>query len=235
VPARRPPEASRSRTPGRPREPLKPKPPTSLTLATLPDHDLDNEASFAQLGFYDIDLSQRVADSVEFEQCRLRGVDLSGSQLDRVHVTDCLIENSNVANVRMEIGALVRLKCVTSRMTGLTLSKGLARDVEFTDCRLDMSSWRFTDFHAARFTNCNLTRADFTEANLTGAQFVGCDLTGAQFDKARMAGTRFSNCTLVDIGGVLSWHGAIVDSHDLIALSYTLAHALGIQIEAEAT
>ena len=223
----------RTRPGGRLRDPVKPKPPPSLDLATLPDHDLDNESTFERLGFYDIDLSQRSAESVEFTQCRFRGADLSGTQVDRVGLTDCLAENSNLANVRADAGALVRVRFVMSRMTGFTVAKGLLRDVEFEDCRLDLSGWRFTDFQATRFINCNLTRADFTEADLTGAQFVGCDLTGAQFDKAKMEGTRFRKCVLVDIGGVLSWRGATVDGNDLIALSYTLAHALGIRIEAD--
>lgn len=223
----------RTRPAARLRPPAKPKPPPALELATVEDHDLDNEATFKQLGFYDIDLSARRADSVEFNQCRFRGADLSGSQLDRVGLNDCLVENSNLANVRAETGNLVRVRIVMSRMTGFSTVKGLIRDVEFEDCRLDLSSWRFTDFQAVRFTNCNLTRADFTEANLAGAQFVGCDLTGAQFDKAKMDGTRFRQCVLVDIGGVLSWRGVTVDGNDLIALSYTLAHALGIRIETD--
>src|SRR5262249_54359306 len=155
-------------------------------------------------------------------QCRFRGADLSSSQLDRLQLTDCLIETSNLANVRTELGSLVRVRCTTSRMTGFVLSKGLVRDMEFADCRLDLSAWRFTDFQATRFVNCNLTKADFTEANLAGAQFVGCDLTGAHFDNAKMEGTRFRDCVLVDIGGVLSWRGATVTGNDLIALSYTL-------------
>lgn len=225
----------RTRPAGRPRDPAKPKPPPALELASLADHDLDNEATYERLGFYDIDLSGRSAESVEFNQCRFRGADLSGAHLDRLGLNDCLVENSNLANLRADAGALVRVRFVMSRMTGFTAAKGLVRDGEFEECRLDLSGWRFTDFQSTRFTNCNLSRADFTESNLAGAQFVGCDLTGAQFDKAKMDGTRFRDCVLVDIGGVLSWRGATVDGNDLIALSYTLAHALGIRIESPST
>jgi uncharacterized protein YjbI with pentapeptide repeats len=83
------------------------------------------------------------------------------------------------------------------------------------------------------FNNCNLARADFSSADLTGAQFVGCDLTGAQFSQAKMRGTRFVNCVLAGIGGLTSWDGAVLRGQDLIALSYELAHALGIRIEDE--
>jgi uncharacterized protein YjbI with pentapeptide repeats len=62
-------------------------------------------------------------------------------------------------------------------------------------------------------------------------QFVDCDLTGAQFSHAVMQGTRFTNCVLAGIGGVTSFAGAVVSTADLIALSHSLAAALGIRIE----
>ncbi|MEJ3747463.1 pentapeptide repeat-containing protein [Actinomycetes bacterium KLBMP 9797] len=69
---------------------------------------------------------------------------------------------------------------------------------------------------------------------MSGVQFTNCDLTGAQFSQATMEGTRFTNCVLAGVGGVTSFTGAIVASQDLVGLSYTLAAALGIQIEGAA-
>ncbi len=76
-----------------------------------------------------------------------------------------------------------------------------------------------------------LTRADFQNADLTGARFVNCDLTGAQFSHAKMTGTRLTGCVLAHLGGVSSLAGATVSGADLVALTYTLAGALGINIE----
>ncbi len=142
-----------------------------------------------------------------------------------------LEQNSNLANVRSDGGSLVRARLAGSRMTGFTVAKGLVKDVVFDECRMDLSAWRFTDFKAVRFDNCNLARADFTESNLSGAQFVGCDLTAAQFDRATMDGATFRRCVLAGIGGVMSWRGAVVGGADLIALSHTLAAAIGIRVE----
>jgi uncharacterized protein YjbI with pentapeptide repeats len=225
--------ASGVKAAGRVKEPAKPKPPVELKLADPADHDLVHEAHHDQLGFYDIDLSERVAEGVEFAQCRFRRADLSGSALDGLSLVDCLIEHSNWANLRSTGGRLLRTRIRESRMTGFTWLNAMVRDVTFEECRLDLSGWRFSDFSAVRFTDCNLARADFTGADLTGAQFVGCDLTGAQFDNAKMAGTRLRNCTLASIGGILSWRGAVVHEADLPALSYTLAHALGIRIDTD--
>jgi uncharacterized protein YjbI with pentapeptide repeats len=202
-----------------------------LDLATVEDHDLDNEATFRRLGFFDLDLSGRSADSVEFEQCRFKGADLSGTQLDGARFSDCLFESVDLANLRAEKSSMLRARLSMLRMTGLHWVNGALRDVIISECRADLSSFRFTEFHNVLFEGCNLTGADFQDADLRGMRFNDCDLTGAQFSQANLAGTRFANCSLAGIGGVTSFAGAIVARQDFIALSYALAGALGIRIE----
>jgi uncharacterized protein YjbI with pentapeptide repeats len=120
-----------------------------------------------------------------------------------------------------------------SRMTGFQWINGALRDVAFQDCRLDLSTFRFSKLTDVVFTDCNLTRADFTNADLSRARFVNCVLAGAQFSHANVGGTRFTRCELVDIDGVTSLRGAILEGHNLIALAHTLATALGITIETD--
>jgi uncharacterized protein YjbI with pentapeptide repeats len=212
------------------RSPQRPRPPASLELATLPDHDLEDEATLRGLAF-EVDVSGRTAESVEFDQCRFRNADLGGATLARARLVDCLIERTNLANMRVDKSSMQRVRVDSSRMTGLYWIDGLLRDVTVTECRADLAVFRFTDFRQVRFEDCNLTRADFQNADLSGTQFVNCDLTGAQFSQATMTGTRFRGCTLAGIGGVTSFDGVIIASHDLVALSYELAAGLGIQIE----
>jgi uncharacterized protein YjbI with pentapeptide repeats len=224
---------SRAGLPASRREPAQPGLPATIGAATLPEHDLEPEATYRGLGFDDLDLSGRSAESVEFGRCRLRRVDLSGSQLAAPRFTDCLVDTSNWANLHAERGALVRVRFTGSRMTGLGWAAGTLRDVTFDECRLDLSNWRFSAFRTVRFDRCTLTGADFTGADLAGARFVGCDLTGAHFDNAQLAGAGFRGCTYAGISGVASWRGASVHDADLIALSYVLAGAMGIQVERE--
>ena len=56
-------------------------------------------------------------------------------------------------------------------------------------------------------------------------------LAGAQFSHANLSGTRFTRCELVDIDGVTSLRGAVVEEHNLVALAHTLAAGLGIVID----
>jgi uncharacterized protein YjbI with pentapeptide repeats len=206
-----------------------------MELATVEDHDLEDEATFRRLEFSGIDLSGRSAESLEFEQCRFRGnADLSGMTLGRSSLTDCLIEQCNLANLRVEKSSMLRVRLSVARMTGVHWIDGFLRDVTVSECRADLASFRFTDFHHVVFEGCNLTRADFQNADVSGVQFTNCDLSGAQFSQAKMEGTRFSDCVLAGVGGVTSFAGAIVASQDLVGLSYTLAAALDIRIEGPA-
>lgn len=214
------------------RPPMKPRPPGSVGVASVEDHDLEDEATFRRLEFAGLDLTGRSAESVEFEQCRFRGnTDLSGTHLAGSSMTDCLIEGCNLANLRVEKSSMLRVKLSVARLTGVHWIDGVLRDVTVSECRADLTSFRFTDFHNVAFDGCNLTRADFQNADVSGVQFTNCDLTGAQFSQATMEGTHFTNCILAGVGGVTSFAGAIVASQDLVGLSYTLAAALGIRIE----
>ncbi|MEV6525711.1 pentapeptide repeat-containing protein [Longispora sp. NPDC051575] len=210
--------------------PQQPAVPGGITPAGPDSGVFDSEASYWQLSFTDQDLSRRVAELVEFEQCRLTSVDLSGTSLDRARLTDCVVERSNLANLRTTGSTLRRVELSASRATGLQWIDGVLQDVALTECRFDLCTFRFSKFKDVVFTDCNLSRADFTNADLRGARFAGCDLTGAQFHNALMDGTVFSRCDLAELGGVTSFAGARVEGQDLVALSYTLADALGIVI-----
>lgn len=199
----------------------------------LPEHDLEDEATYRQLGFAEIDLSGQEADSVEFEQCRFTRTTLAGVVLDQATFTDCLVENSDWANLKAAKSGMTRVKLTMARLTGVHWIDGVLRDVTFGECRMDLATLRFTSLKDVEFIDCNMTRADFTNADLRGAHFVGCDLSGAQFAQADCVGTRFTRCELAGIGSVTSLRGATVSATDLAALSYALASALDINITAE--
>lgn len=212
------------------RRPGTPDLPRSLEPATVEDHDLEDDALFRSLSF-EIDLPGREAELVEFEGCRFHRADLSGTSLSQARFTDCVLDHTNLANLRADKSSMLRVRLSACRMTGLHWGGGTLRELEVADCRADLSVFRFSGFRDVVFAGCNLTRADFQNADLTGAQFLDCDLTGAQFSHANLAGTRFRNCVLAGIGGITSFAGAILADQDLISLSHTLAAGLGIRLE----
>jgi uncharacterized protein YjbI with pentapeptide repeats len=208
-----------------------PRLPGALSPAAFPLHDLSDGAVLLALEYAAADLAGRDAAAVEIDQCRFRSTALTGSELDRAVISDCVFESCDLANIRAKDCGLLRVAVSGSRMTGLSWAGGGVRETAFSNCRMDLVSFRFSTFKRAVFTDCRLTQADFTAADLRGARFERCDLSGAQFSQAQMTGTRFTGCTLDGINGVTSMRGAIVAGADALALSYSLASALGISIE----
>lgn len=177
------------------------------------------------------DLSRVSATDVEFASCKFTSTDLTGVTLRRAAFTDCRFLRGDLANLAAQRCSMRRVALELVRLTGVQWLDGVLRDVTFTECRADLAAFRFTRFAGVAFERCNLARTDFQNADLTGVRFTDCNLTGAQFSHATMTGTRFANCDLRGVGGVTSFRGAVVTGHDLIALSHTLAAALGITIE----
>ena len=202
-----------------------------LPAANDLQRDLEHEQTVEAAAYDDTDLTNLLAERVEFLRCRFRKTRFAGSQLPYVRLTDCLVETSDLSNLQAGKGGLERVRISGCRMTGMAWNDALIRDVTFTDCKIDLANWRFARFDAVTFDGCNLSGADFTDADLRGASFTGCDLSGAQFHNAKMAGARFRSCELQGIGGVTGWEGAIVHPDDLLGLAYVLAGALGIKVQ----
>jgi uncharacterized protein YjbI with pentapeptide repeats len=213
------------------RPPLSPRLPARLEAAGVPEHDLADEATFAGLAFADVDLAGQGGDGMRFDGCRFSRATLAGAVLERTALADCVVGHCDWANLRATKSSLARVEVSLSRLTGLHWIDGALREVTFRECRMDLATFRFTGFTRVAFVDCNLTRADFTHADLRGASFTRCDLTAAQFAQVKADGTRFTRCELTGAGSVASLRGASISAADLVALSHTLASALGITID----
>jgi uncharacterized protein YjbI with pentapeptide repeats len=211
--------------------PREPKVPAELRPAGDVQRELEHEQTVETAVYGDVDLAGALAEGVVFDRCGFRRTSLAGAHLSSVRFIDCVVQTSDLSNVRAEKARLERVTLSGCRATGLACNDGLLSDVAVVDCKVDLTNWRFARFDVVTFDSCNLAGADFTEADLRGASFIGCDLSGAQFHKATMTGTRFRRCELEGVGGITSWEGAVVHPDDLLELSYILAGALGIVVE----
>lgn len=217
--------------PKRLKEPVAPKMPASLTIARLPEHDLEDDGTYRSMEFKGVDLSSRHADAADFEGCRFVDTRFSGTQLRRTGFTDVELERCDLSNMTARTSAMHRTRTSASRLTGMTWSECSFRDVVFDACRADLVGFRFSTFKNTVFRDCNLLEVNFQNADLRGVRFEHCDLTGAQFSNAQMEGTRFADCTLLGINGVTSLKGSVIRSRDAQGLVHALASAMGITIE----
>jgi len=116
---------------------------------------------FSHCTFKDCDLSLvKLKDSsftnTRFEHCRLIGVNWTDTTWSRnrfVHhadFVDCILNLSTFSGLDMK---------------KTTLTRCVAREVDFTDANLSQSLCTHSDFSASRFIHTNLTEADFSGAS----------------------------------------------------------------------
>lgn len=214
-----------------PKEPAAPKLPTSLAVARLPAHDLEDDRTYRSMAFTGIDLSDRDVEIADFEGCRLVDTGFAGTRLRRADFVDVEFERCDLSTMAARMTTMRRSRVSSSRLTGTTWTECAFRDVLFDGCRADLVGFRFSTFTGTVFRDCSMSEANFQNADLRGVRFERCDLTRAQFSQAQMDGARFADCILTGIGGVTAFNGAIVRSQDAQGLLYVLAGALGISIE----
>lgn len=94
MPVRRPKRSAELRA----RPPMSPKQPSSVHLATVEEHDLADEATYHQLAFFDLGLSGRSAELVEFEECQFRNTDLRALSYTLAAALGITIEDSGRAD-----------------------------------------------------------------------------------------------------------------------------------------
>lgn len=210
--------------------PTKPKLSASLREAGPRDAFCD-ELSVSGVRYCGADAGFDGAYAMTVSGCSFDGVRLAG-EIGRTGFDNCIFDLSDLSNVRADETSFIESVLRQSRLTGLSLTNGVARDVVVEDTRADLSVFRYTKFRTVVFAGCNLAGVDFQRATFRNVRFERCDLTGAQFGHAVIDhNTSFVDCRLVDIGGVKGLKGARVRGDDLLGLAGSLAREVGIDVE----
>ncbi|WP_433491855.1 pentapeptide repeat-containing protein [Nocardia grenadensis] len=161
----------------------------------------------------------------EFSGARIIGT------LARATFDNCMFASCDLSNLRTDETSFLESEITQSRLTGLSLSDGVLRDVSVEDTRADLASFRGSKLQKVVFTGCNLAGADFQRVRFRSVRFEGCDLTGAQFSQANIEhNTTFVDCRLIDVRGVRGLKGAQVRGDDLLGLAGSLAREVGIDV-----
>jgi len=136
---------------------------------------------FRECAFTDCFLRETAFRGCKFHSCVFRQCDLS-----LVHVRDCRFVNARFEDCKM-IGvngavadwprgkslfaSIGFFDCSVSyspfiglRLRGITITRCVAREVDFSEADLTLANCTFTDFSRSRFLHTNLTGADFTGA-----------------------------------------------------------------------
>lgn len=201
--------------------------------AVLEDGDANlfvDGASFEGCRFTSIDLSGATAQSVSLDEVLLERMQFTQAKLERLSVRDAMFKDCNFAAAQCADIALLRVTLNSGRMSGWDCSKGTSQDVTFTNCKLDMTNFRFAKLTRVRFIGCVLTDADFLGAELRDVSFDDCLLERTEFAQSKMKDVDLRSSQLIDIKGWQSLKGATIDTMQLMSAAPYLAAEMGIKV-----
>jgi uncharacterized protein YjbI with pentapeptide repeats len=210
--------------------PEAPRVPDELEPANVDVATIESGDEWLRARIVDAELPGLAAPGLRFEESRLERVDVSGSRLAHLALSDVELEGCNLANADVRGGSAWRARIARSRLTGVSWTEGLVRDAVFSDCRIDLSSFAATRLEQVVFERCLLMQADFQDANLRAVRFVDCDLTEADLTETRFDRCELRGCTIDAVRGAQRLRGIAMPWEDIVASVGTFAAAVGVTV-----
>jgi len=211
------------------------KPPKLPAFRELPawDGDLDPSRGFAEISGVDLDgveVDMYDVERLEVENCHLTATTLAHA-IDELEVSlaGSLVERCDFSRLRLSVVRQSRL--VGLKLTGTDFSGGSLRDVEFTDCRLHLTSFRMAELERVTFINCTFEDVDAYSAGFTDVTFPETRLNAFNLDQTRADRVDLREANLDGLKGLKRLDGFLIAEHQLPALAFQLADAVGLSIE----
>ncbi|HUS62072.1 MAG TPA: pentapeptide repeat-containing protein [Acidimicrobiales bacterium] len=166
-------------------------------------------------------------------ECRITNARFTAASLHKVHLSDCVISDSDFVGASLAELNATRVELTRCRMSSVDVAGAHLRDVAFFDCKLDGANLRMTTWERCELVDCDLSEADLASARLDGTRVFGCDLSSAQLSKASLAGARLHGSRLESVKSVESLKGAVIGSDQMVPVALALLAAVGITVEDE--
>jgi uncharacterized protein YjbI with pentapeptide repeats len=177
------------------------------------------------------DLAGLAVEHLEIFESRLVDVRLTGAQLDRLRLTDVVIENCELSGAVLADVSLTRVEFRRCQMAALQLPAARLRDVRFINCKLDEANFRTATGERVQFDETQLVAADFYEAKIRCARFFDCDLTSAEFSRSELPAAVLQGSALEALQGAAYLKGVTIDSAQILPFALRLIGAMDICID----
>jgi uncharacterized protein YjbI with pentapeptide repeats len=207
-----------------------PRLPDELEPAAIDPRTVESGDEWRRVRIADAEAAELAVPGLRFEESRLERVDLSGSRLAHLSLSDVELESANLANADVRGGSAWRARIGRSRLTGISWHEGLIRDTVLSDCRIDLSSFAATRMDQVVFERCLLMQVDLQQATLRAVRFEDCDLTEADVSEARFERCELRGCTIDGMRGAERLRGIAMPWEDIVASVGTFAAAVGVTV-----
>lgn len=168
---------------------------------------------------------------LQVEASRLRGVRLTGLEIDELTLIDSLVETCELSGAVVAELRCERVLFDGCRMAGLTATGLRARHVRFVGCQLTDAWLRGAVFEHCELIDCDLTSADLTAARFTGSRLVRCALDQAELSDVRADELALHGSTVAGTKGLVSLRHLVIGSDQIVDIAVPFLAAHDIQID----
>ncbi|MCO5557861.1 hypothetical protein L7F22_011433 [Adiantum nelumboides] len=134
---------------------------------------------------------------IQSEHVRLRGVNLSGQDLSKLHLVQADFSCARLINTFFSRANLRSANFSFAEADGSNFHNAILRECVFTKASLRGSLLAGANLQSASLQDACLVSCSFCEANLQSAHLQGADLTNANLSGANLEGANLKGATLV--------------------------------------
>jgi uncharacterized protein YjbI with pentapeptide repeats len=158
----------------------------------------------------------------------VRRVDLSGSRLGPVTLTDTALEDVDLSNASVQRVTARRVEMLRCRAIGLRFSVEYASDLYVEGCRWDFAAIHIEKVKGiAAFVGCSFRETEI-RGFLSDVVFLDCDFADTEFAAANAQGCDLRMSRLVGARGLLSLRGALITAEQAVSVADRLAIEAGL-------
>lgn len=132
---------------------------------------------------------------------------------------------------QLRLGSVRATRFTGCKLVGSDLSGTSVVDTVFTNCSLSLTNLRMATLERVAFVDCALSEVDCYELTATDVTFDGCTLDAVNLDGLRATRVDLRGATDLSLAAARSLGGCLVAEHQLPALAFSLALAVGLDIE----
>lgn len=154
--------------------------PGALRPAISPGDDPTDELTVTDVEYRDADFAESHVSGMSVEACLFDSVRFP-STLRHSTIAESTLRVCDLANVQADDSSLIESLIEHGRLTGLSWTAGVLRDVLIDSTRADLSSFAQSRMRTVVFRDCDLRQADFQSVEFRNVRFERCNLVGARF------------------------------------------------------
>ena len=202
-----------------------------LVPVELIEVDADEELTISGALIDGDGLGAIVARRIDIKESELRGLTIAAAKMPGLQLSDVILRDCDLSNVRGRGGAMTRVEIQHSRFVGFDISEGRADDLRISNTSMTLVSFARAGLQSVVFDGVNLAEASFMDARMNSVAFVNCNLAGADFRGAKIKSCAIRGSSLDGVLGIESLRGLTMPWPDLLESAGALAAAVGIKVE----